>query len=582
MSTIQPGDGYNLSASSSGFTLDIDKPWTPPIGDGLYLGVTFPEILFPDINGPGFPDVPTNLVQQFQVETVVAGAIQYVRIASGAVNFTVSNMPEIYKGAVNDTRQAWIYAAAVRPGITAVDGGDPDSPWMENGGYYAMPSSGTYYVTISKLDMAGSTSTSTLIQENAPFVSIFAETDPVAAKIFSQTGSSQYVNMTNVQKMEGYDAASTGLTGDFGNCHTTWFLPVHWGYSVKLIAVISAYTPPVVVPTVEVLHAATATSNEVHRITLPPAAKKSGSFQLQYAPGFTTDTTDPFDPFNPLNSGNLSGQFQWNLANSLKAIQELRGSTSVTASAENKLDITYLNGLANTSVAVPAIINNTVGIPTTTYEVSQQVIGSIDLSIPLQFIGTTLMNVPGWTEAADDPYNAYEANNWNDISNYLQKDALESIVPNTLVFYDLLIGPADWTAADYSWTAVGGCTSEPASGGHPFLVTYLSDAAGMFTYGIQSGTVNNVTPGNILSDITVSLAAYDVFLKVPYLAGVFPDATGFEWDIATSTPPDTDAEGYIRIATVNGSTVTQFVTGSLWADRIKLGTATATYYFARV
>ena len=584
MSTIQPGDGYNLSASSSGFTLDVNKPWTPPLGDGLYLGVTFPEILFPDINGPGFPDIPTNLVQQFQVETVVVGAIQYVRIASGAVNFTVSNMPEIYKGAVNDTRQAWIYAAAVRPGITAVDGGDPNSPWMENGGYYAMPSSGTYYVTISKLDMAGSTSSSPLIQENAPFVSIFAETDPVASKIFSQTGSSQYVNTTNVQKMQGYDAASTGLSGDFGNCHTTWFLPVHWGYSVKLIAVISAYTPPVVVPTVEVLHAATATSNEVHRITLPPAAKKSGSFQLQYAPGFTTDTTDPFDPFNPLNSGNLSGQFQWNLANSLKAIQELRGSTSVTASGANKLDITYLNDLANTSVAVPAIINNTVGIPTTTYEVSQQVIGSIDLSIPLQFIGTTLMNVANWVESADDPYNAYEANNWNDISNYLQKDDLESIVPNNLAYYDLLVGPADWTAADFSWTSYGSCIPEPGpvTPDHPYKVNFVSTAGGLDTFSIVTGATNNVTPGNIASTITVSSGAYDVWIKHPYLSPNFPDAGGFEWDMGTPVPADTDTEGYILIATVNGPTVTQIVTGSLWADRLKMGTQTAQYYFARI
>jgi hypothetical protein len=582
MSTIQPGDGYNLSASSSGFTLDIDKPWTPPLGDGLYLGVTFPEFPpFPDINGPGFPDLPENLIQQFKVETIVVGSTQYVRIASGAVNFTVSNMPEIYKGAVNDTRQAWIYAAAVRPGITAVDGGDPDSPWMENGGYYAMPSSGTYYVTISKLDMAGSTSTSTLIQENAPFVSIFSETDPIYSKIFSQTGSSQYVNMTNVQKMQGYDAASTGLTGDFGNCHTTWFLPVHWGYSVKMIAVISAYTPPVVTPTIEVLHAATATSNEVHRITIPPAAKKSGSFQLQYAPGFTTDTTDPFDPFNPLNSGNLSGQFQWNLANSLKAIQELKGSTSVTASGENKLDITYINGLANTSVAVPAIINNTVGIPETTYEVSQQVIGSIDLSIPLHFIGTTLLNVTNWVESEDDPYNAYEANDWNDISNYLQKDNLESIVPNNLAYYDLLIGPGDWTAADWSWTAPGTCIAEPGTG-HPFKVTYVSGSGGMSTYHIQSGTVNNVIPGNIATDITTANALKDVWLKVPYAAGVFPDTTDFEWAIGTTMPADTDDEGYVKVATVDGATVTQLVTGSLWADRIKMGTATATYYYARI
>ena len=346
-----------------------------------------------------------------------------------------------------------------------------------------------------------------------------------------------------------------------------------------MIAVISAYTPPVVTPTIEVLHAATATSNEVHRITIPPAAKKSGSFQLQYAPGFTTDTTDPFDPFNPLNSGNLSGQFQWNLANSLKAIQELKGSTSVTASGENKLDITYINGLANTSVAVPAIINNTVGIPETTYEVSQQVIGSIDLSIPLHFIGTTLMNVPNWVESEDDPYNAYETNGWNDISNYLQKDNLESIVPNNLAYYDLLIGPGDWTAADWSWTAPGTCIAEP---GHPFKVTYVSGSGGSSTYHIQSGTVNNVIPGNIATDITTANALKDVWLKVPYAAGVFPDTTDFEWAIGTTMPADTDDEGYVKVATVDGATVTQLVTGSLWADRIKLGSATATYYFARI
>jgi hypothetical protein len=52
--------------------------------------------------------------------------------------------------------------------------------------------------------------------------------------------------------------------------------------------------------------------------------------------------------------------------------------------------------------------------------------------------------------------------------------------------------------------------------------------------------------------------------------------------MGTPVPSDTDAEGYILIATVSGSTVTQIVTGSLWADRLKMGTQTAQYYFARV
>lgn len=579
MSTLQPGDGYTFSASSSGVTLDIIKPWTPPVGDGVYLGVTFPEILFPDVNGPGVPDLPETLIQQFQVETVVVGATQYVRIAQGAVNFTQSNMPFVYKGAVNDTRQAWIYAAAVRPGITAVDGGDPNSPWMENGGYYAMPSSGTYYVAISKLDMSGSASVSPLMQENAPFLSIFSESDPIAAKIFSQTGASQYLNMTNVQKMAGYDADSTGLSGDFGNCHTTWFLPVHWGYSVKLIAVISAFTPPIVAPTISVLHTATATSNAVHRITLPPDAKKMGSFQLQYAPGFTSDTTDPFDPFNPLNSGNLSGQFQWNLANALKAIQTLKGSTSVTASGPDTLDITYFNNLANTAVALPSIINNTIGIPTTTYEVSQQVIGSIDLSIPLQFIGTTLMNVPGWTEAADDPYNAYEANDWNDISNYLQKDALESIVPNNLDYYELVLGPGDWTAADYSWLAPGSCINEDTC--FPFRVRRNGFAVST-VWEICPGSVNGRMPDPAFD--TFEMTDGFVWLKLWYDGVEFPKdaAYGIVAEHGATVPVDTDTYGYIPIAQITGDVVTQLVTGSLWADRIKLGNLTAKYYYSRV
>jgi hypothetical protein len=48
-------------------------------------------------------------------------------------------------------------------------------------------------------------------------------------------------------------------------------------------------------------------------------------------------------------------------------------------------------------------------------------------------------------------------------------------------------------------------------------------------------------------------------------------------------PADTDAFGYVKVADINpDGSVSQFVTGSLWADRIKLGSATATYYYARI
>lgn len=50
---------------------------------------------------------------------------------------------------------------------------------------------------------------------------------------------------------------------------------------------------------------------------------------------------------------------------------------------------------------------------------------------------------------------------------------------------------------------------------------------------------------------------------------------------------DTDDFGYLalaKITEVGGGvyTIDQYVTGSLWADRIKLGSATAKYYYARI
>jgi len=579
--SLQPGNGYNFVSSGQGISLDINQPYASSPGDSFLFGISLPNFPpfppFPDINGAPFPEFGNDF-QQFKVETVIVGSQQYIRIACGAVNFTQSNMPLIYKGAYTDTRQVWINKVAVRPGITATNGGQAGSPWMEDGGYYALPSSGEYYVTICKLDFDGAETTSSLLQQNTPFVAIFSSDNALYSKIFSETGPSLYVNKHNVQKMTGYDAASTGLDGDFGNCHTTYFNPVKIGYSVKVIAIINSEVPAITTPQIEVLHAATATSNEVHRITLPPDMKKSGSFQLQYEPGFTSDTTDPFDPFNPLNSGNLSGQFQWNLANALKAIQSLKGNSSVTVSGKDSLDITYINGLANTAVAVPDIINNSIEIPSTTYAVDQHVVGSIDMSVPVLFNGSTLMNVEGLNEEYD-PYYVNQADDWSGICNISLKEQLEGVTAATTNYYYDIVGPADWTSSQPSYLEVDGCTDESSS--HPFNVIHVQTTGGMSTYSIVSGTVNNVTPGNIDDEITVSTDYYEVWLKVPFDV-VFPDTSGFEWNIGSSLPSDTDSEGYVRVASVNGATVTQYITGSLWGDRIKMGDNTATYYFARV
>lgn len=117
--------------------------------------------------------------------------------------------------------------------------------------------------------------------------------------------------------------------------------------------------------------------------------------------------------------------------------------------------------------------------------------------------------------------------------------------------------------------------------GHPLRVVHDGTAEGESTYSLTPGTVNNLVPAG--EPITVSTGPFEVWLKVPHLSGSFPHATGFEWGMSTpSVPPDTDAEGYVLLASVNGATVTQYITGSLWGDRIKLGTQTAQYYYARV
>lgn len=187
-----------------------------------------------------------------------------------------------------------------------------------------------------------------------------------------------------------------------------------------------------------------------------------------------------------------------------------------------------------------------------------------------------LRNVPGEDEATD-PYNVNFAANWDQIVNKAECVACTGFTGDVSTAGMTNMTGATAIPVDFDG---GACINEPVAT-HPYQVVFDSSAGGSDTYSIITGATNNVTPGNIASAITVTTGAYDVFIRHPYLSPNFPDATNFEWDIDTTIPADTDTDGYILIATVNGSTVTQIVTGSLWADRLKLGTTTAQYFFAR-
>jgi hypothetical protein len=461
----------------------------------------------------------TTFYQQYQLEVasieVTAGVFaQKLKLAKGTVNFTQSNMPRVRLGGHSDQRQAWLFRSAVLgAGVTATQGGDTSTIWMEANGYYNITSAGTYYVTISKFDINQSNddTESALLNAEVPFISIFKSGDPIESAIFSETGPSEYVNKTNIHKMTGYDATSTGLSGDWGNCHTTWFNPVKWGYAVKLIGIVTAVVDP------------------------------------------------------------TSG-----------------------------------------------------GIVMT---VDQHILGPIDLQIPCLFNGTTLCNQDDLNEA-NDPYNLNKNSTpdaWSYIVNADTLTALNEITPVTDEWFQEFIGPADWTSINYIGLIPGSCAAQDDGDVcmfpfqlKPRELTVASPEGPVILYraNVCAGMVNNLIPWNRLGPSHVKLpttidfgyggpgvsearvylrlgteghdTANPVFPVENDESELYPTLVIFFEDEYPDIPADSDLFCYLlmgvarNIGDPENFTIDQMVSGSLWVDRIKMGTQTARYYWARV
>jgi hypothetical protein len=163
---------------------------------------------------------------------------------------------------------------------------------------------------------------------------------------------------------------------------------------------------------------------------------------------------------------------------------------------------------------------------------------------------------------------------------------------------------------------------------HPFKIVNVnlrtSGGSTTVTYQVQSGAINNLVPviDDYVSGTTVKLdrvtsgvanpptgelvsSNYDATTKTSYITlrtgpsastGAYPDSNDttsrYPVIIGGNVPltPDTNTQGFLTIGTITVDSITapttftvnQTVTGSLWADRLKLGTATATYYYARI
>ena len=156
----------------------------------------------------------------------------------------------------------------------------------------------------------------------------------------------------------------------------------------------------------------------------------------------------------------------------------------------------------------------------------------------------------------------------------------------------------------------------------PFKVHSVAEetagASTIVTYQICPATVNNLMPQvyndveekfEYLDDLTTgyklildfaSTSSCFIYLRAgpdpstndfPAQAPISPydpdDPYPTVFNTGGALPADTDTYGYVLLAKVNalGSgvySVDQYVTGSLWGDRIKLGTDTAQYYYARI
>ena len=160
---------------------------------------------------------------------------------------------------------------------------------------------------------------------------------------------------------------------------------------------------------------------------------------------------------------------------------------------------------------------------------------------------------------------------------------------------------------------------------HPFkIINVRINSGGKIVYQVKSGTINNIVPliDDYISSTTVLLdrvtsglpdpptaeltsVNYDATTKTSYIAlRSGPDATTNDFpssDVTSArypqviggndpTPTDSDTQAFVILGTITVDnvttpttfTVSQNVTGSLWGDRIKLGTLTAEYYYARI
>jgi hypothetical protein len=600
--SLQPGNGYNFVASSQGTSLDIDKPWTPPIGDPmvfapqLVLGNPFlpPQLVYGDGSG-GIPS-------PFECKIVSINGQRFLQIGVGSINYTSSAMPLIKGGAATRIMQAYANKVQICPSGTRTYGDlyplyPFDQPsysltaWMEDGGGYELSDTNdpvTLYAF--KWDVAVGVepfNESDVVNTGLPTLALLASSNSSDInKVAVDAGPSLYVQTMNIQPMTGYSNLPAPFPdSDWGYCHTSWLNPRKLGYSYKAIATVTpeANTFAMVggiervgIPLVQ---------NQVQHISL--IGKASGGTALISCGGSVSTIPFPvttfWDAVAPVYSDELT------LANCLNSMPPITltvageavvipftGNVAVSRTTEGSYYVTFCNQLQGLNP--PQLVFNTGAVTAYAYDfqITQYVTGNIDLTTPMQTGMVQLRNVPDEDEA-DDPYNANEEEEWDQIVN--KPECLACTDFSGDVTTSGMFGMTSAAAIPVDYSIADAC-GDPC--GHPFQV-HKSAAANTFT--VCTGMVNNEIPNN--NDSTFEIENGFIYLEVPYDSDTkaFPEVGEVIIATGAAVPNSDKAFSYVAIAQIVAGEANQLVTGSLWGDRIQVGagaTESAYYYYAQV
>ena len=508
-----------------------------------------------------------------------------LKIGKGSMTYNVTNMPTINLGAVSNQYQSHYEICQVRYPDTdkTDDTWGEDSPWMVNGGYDLPTALSPFYLFAVKWDLntdnyptGGGEAPDSV--KNWPMLCLMDEES--AKDCFKETGPTSYSNYMNVQKMTGYAEKKDGK--DFGFCHTSYFNPMKIGFAAKMIAKIDVINDDPGDCVISVLQTANGDRNRIYEIQFT-APVKSGGIKFAFSRNGTyTEESEFFYP---------GEEFARHLYVALQKIKVLKHNVLVSQIDDRTFYVTLINHLQmrdywgtdlNEGEYQLTVSTNNLEWFNKSYNIEQYHTGSLNMEIPLLYNGAQLMNDEGWTEE-DDWYIYNRDNDWVDIVNIddlfsFGMYATSSAKPAELVSKTT---PLAYTPKNFDnfYLQDGGCIADACD--HPFQVRKTGSAESA-VWSICEGTVNNVLPNPAFDSFTMTDGF--VWLKVHFDGTNFPslDAYGVTSGYGSSVPADTDDDAYVVLAQITDDVATQYITGSLWGDRIKMGTGTATYYFARV